>query len=61
MEKIKNAPRQISAFLIPRKSAKIPVNAVNTTPPIPVDTVIMAVAVAFLAPEYDNIIVRTHG
>ena len=46
---------------MPKASAIIPVNEVNTTPPTPVDTVIIAVEVAFLSPENDNNVVSTLG
>ena len=61
MDRMKNAARQIIAFLMPKDSARTPVSAVKTTPPIPVETVIIAVAVAFLSPEKERSVVKTHG
>ena len=58
---IKKEARMAMAFLIPNAPARIPVKAVNITPPMPVETVIMAVAVAFLFPEYFKRVVSTEG
>ena len=61
IDRIKKAAKIIMAFVMPKDSARIPVSAVKTTPPMPVETVIMAVAVAFLFPEKERSVVSTHG
>ena len=46
---------------IPIRSARKPVKAVKTTPPIPVAKVMIPVAVAVRFPASGSMIVRTHG
>ena len=58
---IKKDARIPMALLMPKVPASIPVSAVKITPPTPVETVIMAVAVAFLFPENLSMVVSTEG